>query len=231
VANLLRPATSTQRDHEVTQARFARIEAPGFSYQITAEDVIWAARAATYEGLSSVGATLWAWTQRFTQPEMRGFATLGDMIQAHSQPVNPRWQREGIFCQPGQRGFRLLRPDGSHSCTEPTLERRARARVRPFSSLPANVQSTVLKWASARLANPVPRATDFAARWARVAPRFTRLYTVGGNAFYAEGGSEQWARGRVRMIEGSRVAGAAASGFAVLLAAAAAGVAIYYGTR
>ena len=131
----------------------------GFTYQITTEDVIWAARATTCESsdLESSLAELWAWTYRFATPSYRRtYRTLASLIRAHSQPVNPRWERGGEACGPGGRF------EGSQVCSETLLARRERCRTTPYDALPAAMRELTEAWAKGRTRNPVPLAMDFA---------------------------------------------------------------------
>jgi hypothetical protein len=131
----------------------------GFRYQITDEDVLWAARAAQCEGGGETGekATLWTWTARFALPNYRArYPTLTSLIRAHSQPVNPIWARGGSKCAPGTPYY------GGDRCLESVFATREACAGRSWEAISARVRDAVTKWATAQLPNPVPKSVDFA---------------------------------------------------------------------
>lgn len=174
-------------------------------YQITDEDVLWAARAARYEGHDAAD-TLWTWTQRYTLPNFRSrYPTLARLIQAHSQPVNPIWRRDGEKCRPGG-------PYHDHDyCSETRLRRRDEAATITFDALPATVREKTIRWAKAQLPNPVPRSVDFAVQ--SVVESFirrnpdSRVLKRAGNWFISDQGSERWPADQVTIQHEGRVAG------------------------
>ena len=164
----------------------------GFRYQITEEDVLWAARAARCEGGGPEGeeATLWTWTARFTLPNYRRrFPTLSSLIIAHSQPLNPLWRRDGARCAPGSRFH------GTHRCSEAAFANRESCVNKSWDAMPSRVKDTVTKWAQARLPNPVPTAVDFASSSIgtqsgdREVARFKSPGSRHYNVFYSEAAS------------------------------------------
>lgn len=200
---------------------YASIESKnGFAYQLTDEDVLWATRMAAYEG-GSVAAALWTVTQRYVNmaPDM----SFGSFVQAFSQPINPKWTREGIFCRPGGEY------EGTDSCSESRLQRRERARDSTLEQIKAedpNAYQTTQKWAQALLKNPVPGAVDFAAPsvasgW--LARNRGSIVAQIGNVFLATADSLRWPRNFVTMRLGARVAGDAKKIWPWALGAAAVG--------
>lgn len=183
----------------------------GFRYQITEEDVLWAGRAANCEGGGEDGekAALWTWTGRFTLPSYRRrFRTLASLIRAHSQPVNPIWQRTGSKCGPGGQYHGSAR-----FCNESQLQRRERCATTSWGSLKPSVRDSVTKWATAKLANPVPKAVDFASssighsaddvEVARFKSPGSRYY----NVFYSEAASRSRPADFVQIEHEGSVAG------------------------
>ena len=178
----------------------AIVKVPGLpDYVITDEDKLWAARAAHWEGGDDAGDTLWTWTQRHALPNYRRrYPKLASLIQAHSQPVNPIWRRDGARCRPG----------GSHHGTDDCAERRLRNRdtaaSMAFSQVRPEVQAKVNAWASGTLPNPAPRAVDFAAP--KVARSFlnrvagSELLKQAGNWFVGTRESLTWPDNFVRMV-------------------------------
>lgn len=210
--------------------QWAKIVAPGFRYQLTDEDILWAGRAAAHEG--SHGAVLWAWAQRYTLPEMRQFGTLTEMMRAHSQPINPKWVRGGRCCP-------TALPDctspcsTSHPCpcSEAVLTRRDRAVTMPWSMLSSSLRNTVTKWATAQLPNPIPRAVDFAMRGSRVSSGLTKLFTIGDNDFFATSRTLSWDPNRIVMQKGEHIVGVGGSNIIVFAIAALIAGASYFVVR
>lgn len=132
----------------------------GDRYRLTPEDAEWTIRMAVYEG-SDPTAVLWTMAQRWILMRARGagYTKFATMLRQFSQPINPRWLRDGEFCRPGGRYA------GEPDCSEDKLVRRARAQSEPLATAigraPELAQGAVL-WLRGEAANPVPRATDFA---------------------------------------------------------------------
>ncbi len=159
------------------------VTADGFRYSITDEDVLWAARAATCESSDpqSSLAELWTWTYRFATPNYRRtFPTLAALIRAHSQPVNPKWERDGEACGPGGRYA------GAPVCDEALLARRERCRTTPYAALPAKIREITEAWARGKTRNPVPLAMDFASSSIGVQQGDVEVARFRGQVFYSE---------------------------------------------
>lgn len=178
---------------------YATIVTPGLApYRITSDDVLWAGRAAQFEGGHDPADVLWTWTQRYALPAFRRrYSSLKDLIRAHSQPVNPIWQRTGDRCRPGGRYH------GTDHCAERRLAARDRAASAPFDSLRPEIQERVTAWAEGRLPNTVPKSVDFAAP--SVAQSFmnrnpgSRLVKQAGNWFIATTTSQRWSNDHVQL--------------------------------
>lgn len=140
------------------QGNLGEIVAGNRRYQINWEDLLWAARmlcgeagnnAATNEG----AAILWCMASLLMSRNGTSYTRL---IQAYSQPINPKWAEDGIFCRVGGNFH------GKPECSPERLERRRRYREMTWEQVPASVQDLVYRWATAQIKNPVPRAVEFA---------------------------------------------------------------------
>lgn len=124
----------------------------GYSYQITPDDVIWLARSVQHES-GNYAATAWTYAQRMVMARSQNLVR---MLQGHSQPINPKWRRDGEFCRPGGRYH------GRDECSERRLEARDQAATMPWSRIRPEVREVVVKFVTGQLPNPVPRAANFA---------------------------------------------------------------------
>jgi hypothetical protein len=201
---------------------YAKIVAPGFTYQLTANDVLWAGRMADGEGDSDARKVLWTMSQRFAGLVRRG--SFASFVRAYSQPINPKWQRDGICCAQGATGCPARRSRsfyGEEPCSESRLARRDRMSTIPWDRLPAGVRRDVLAWAKAKAPNPVPHAVDFAApglssrKLARASLGLS-LVTRGRNWFLANRTSRAWSRNHVTLQLNGRVAKAGGGGLLLL---------------
>lgn len=178
------------------------IRAPGVPrYALSARDVLVAAKAAQYEG-GQPADVLWTYAQRYALPVFRqAYASLADLILDHSQPINPRWRRDGYFCRPGGEYA------GTDHCSEHALARRDAAARARWEDLDPVVRATTLAWAAGQLPNPVPRAVDFADP--AVAQNFldhhagSRIIKRAGNWFVATAESLRWPDGYVSIESSS----------------------------
>jgi hypothetical protein len=173
-------------------ARIIRTRGRAFDYELTREDVGWAAKMAAFEG--DPAEVLWTMTQRFalTYPGQR-WPSFTYFIRKFSQPINPDWYRGGKHCTRGGRG------EGTLFCGEEKLGKRDRVRVMTWDELVAERPEAVaitLQWAQGLLPNPVPRAVNFAVP-TRVRAYMdrkpdTQVVAKKGNWFFSEMGSGQW---------------------------------------
>lgn len=125
----------------------------GYRYQITPNDMLWLGRSVKYEGGNRL-ATAWTYAQRMAL--FRRWATLAELVQAHSQPVNPIWRRDGSMCRPGGRYH------DRDDCAERRLAVRDTAATLPWDSIQSSIRTALTAWAKAERPNVVPKATDFA---------------------------------------------------------------------
>lgn len=189
----------------------------GFRYALTLNDVLWAARMAVYEGGESPGDVLWTVTQRmvwFAEEQRTSFSSFASLAQAFSQPINPKWRRDGEFCLPGGKYH------GKDNCAESRLRRRDEAASATWTQLADKderaAEETAL-WSMAALANPVPRATNFsvpsvAKSYVARTPGAEILFSA-GNTFISEPGTENWPSDYVYMQTPSGRVASADSGF------------------
>jgi hypothetical protein len=139
----------------------------GWIYVLTSTDKLWAGRMAQYEG-GEAADVLWTMTQAYARTAIHDtFPTFTRFIQAYSQPINPKWRRDGVFCRPGGTiivdGATVPNYSGRDNCSEVRLARRDIAATMPWSGLDASVREITEQWYAGTLRNPVPRAVDFAA--------------------------------------------------------------------
>lgn len=211
---------------------YGRIEtADGYSYQITPEDVIWLARSVAHEG-GNRAATIWTYFQR--QAALRRRSSLASLVLGHSQPVNPAWRRTGEKCRPGGPYH------DTDYCAERRLAARDRAAAMTWEQIPQAIRDVITAAVTARLPNPVPKATDFAD--ARVSRGFLSrnpgagIVLQDGNWYLYESRSANWPANYVRVVHEGRTASDGGSSIvspallAVLLGAAA-GVGYYFYRR
>lgn len=179
--------------------------ADGFSYTLTNRDRDYLVVSAKHEGEADPADIFWTYAQRLSLPQFRRWK-LADLVKFHSQPVNPRWRRDGEFCKPGGRFH------DQPNCRESVLATRDRnfQDVRngweAYRSKEPRVVQRLIEWESGQVPNGVPRAVNFAARG--VAENYASR-TAGAeisqrksNWFVAESGSTNWPDNFVT-IEGS----------------------------
>lgn len=191
-------------------------------YQLTWEDLLWAAKmligecgdnnAATVEG----AAVLWCMASRWT---VGSWSTYKTLILQYSQPINPRWRRDGELCAPGGRY------SGRTECRPEILDRRQALANLTWDDIATDIKEIVYNWATARVQNPIPKAVHFAVP--RVASQgqgaaglrrrdFSLVWDTlnrgeeciefGGNAFYSTTTTERWEPNHVKILFDSRIA-------------------------
>lgn len=150
--------SSALRGNEQDPQEYGQIVASdGWSYQLTPNDILWLARSVDFEGGTNPAAVIWTYAQRLALPHVHSsYPTLASLVRAHSQPVNPKWARDGEFCRPGGRYA------GKPECSEAKLARRDRAQSIPWEGIDPYVRDLVMKFSRAQLSNPVPRSVEFA---------------------------------------------------------------------
>lgn len=187
------------------------------AYQLSLDDVLWMARMARCEGGTSPAASLWTITQRFVASGGNG--TLADFARAFSKCINPRWRIGGDLC--------IANPV---QCAPDHDARRAAAASIPWEELPEDLQRTALLWATARLDNNVPKATNFGNPEESQAcierGSCSRVVLDAGNWYMSTPASDRWATNYVTMRLGDRVAGSSSSVWGLLAGLLLAGGAI-----
>lgn len=211
----------------------------GWSYRLRADDLLWAARMVegeTVRGrarqLDDALAVLWTMTALFTPAAQRDkygrvrFEALSDLLRAYSQPINPRWRRDGEFCRPGGRYH------GADACAPARLDARERLQRTPWEALEPELRAVVLRWATGKTRNPVPKAVEFAAPRVAAAhiarnPGAQSVATL-QNQFVASARSARWTS-LPTVIAGAAEERAATSLLGVALGAAALGALVGWG--
>ena len=142
-----------------------RLRGPALAYQITDEDALWACRMIIGEGHEDTLEVLECMMNRFgflqgTAGERPTFAKL---LQDYSQPINPRWRRNGQFCVPGSRHHQ------TNACAPHRLERRdflGTASIEDLQSMGSAERKAValaLRWCRGHVrSNKVIGAVHFA---------------------------------------------------------------------
>ena len=143
--------------HVFGEGQLGQIVYGSTRYQITWDDLLWAARMIEGESgndMEDAANVLWAQTQRMANFHSTNFVRL---IQGQSQPINPKWRADGEFCRPGGRWA----ADESR-CGPTQLQRRQQLAEKPWEQISSARQDLVFNWATARLPNRVEKAVDFA---------------------------------------------------------------------
>jgi len=220
-------------------ARLGTLVAGDYRYQLTAEDVIWLGRTLACEsgGRREVMAGVaWTYASLMTTTERSSLASL---IQAHSQPLNPIWRRDGSKCRaPDGEWFDRCYTSSSGReicpCSDAALERRERCATLRWDQLAESVRETVTAFVAGVLPNPVPRSVNFAAGLrGRTGAELVR--EVGSTQFWSSPTSRRWPANFVRIVgpTGSSAPELVASaggnaGATLLVVALAAGAGFYF---
>lgn len=164
---------------------------------LTADDLLWAGRAAAGEGVGSAkgaAAVLWTWASRLAVSEYESY---GALVRAHSQPVSAIWLADGSKCRdPDGEWFGRSYTDRRTGaevwpCSAARLAKRARLREVPWESLAPFIRNAVVSFAWGMLPNPVPRAVDFASGLPTKRGQVL-LAKVGDNEFFTTAASRAW---------------------------------------
>jgi hypothetical protein len=178
----------------------------GWSYQITPDDLLWLARSVQHESGNNE-ATAWTYAQLLA---MRRGSSLKRVVQGHSQPVNPIWRRDGEKCRPGGPYH------DRDECAERRLAVRDRAATMLWSEIRPAVREVIVKFATARLPNPVPRAANFAN--APVTTGYllrnpsSAIVLREGNWYITERQTNSWPADFVTIEDDGRIAGPSLAG-------------------
>jgi len=156
---------------------------PKKGYQLTNDDIEWLARSMWGEASSTTGriAVAWSHINRFLLINYRWMQegwSFKKYMQNHSQPINPRWRRDGDFCKPG--GICFTTRDCAKHCTENLLKRRDKFQL---ASVPATMMQLAQEFADGQHPSPFTEPTyDFAACWlVRKQNRPNTGIEIGGN--------------------------------------------------
>lgn len=166
----------------------------GWSYNLTPDDLLWAARMIYGEGGNSP-AVLWTMASHLALARGSSFT---NTIRAYSQPINPIWYADGSKCRPGGTAV------GSDGCAPSRLAKRAMIASLQPAGMPA-AWALVQRWAAGQIPNPVPTATEFAdptvsaSCLAGTHGDCARLILADGNWYMASRGSVDWPANYVRI--------------------------------
>lgn len=138
----------------------------GSRYQITREDILWTARMIQYEAGSAneshASEIVWMMAQRFYWTRSHRSRSFTEYIRAYSQPINPRWLRDGEFCRSsGVRDNGRPNSYGLDRCSEIRLRRREEAQTIAWESLNAIPRRVTEAFATGQLPNNAVGITDF----------------------------------------------------------------------
>jgi len=172
------------------------IRYPNKDLRLTAEDKLWTARMIDAEGAGTEAEAillLWAMIQRkywgvgpytVDGPEPRAFGgdTWTEFVRKFSQPLNPSWYRDGVYCRPGGRDA------GTPACGEDRFIARAGWLRRSYRSLDPVARRVTEMFMAGQL--PRPDAVIGVLNWRaddgrRVsAPRAKLPFRTGNRYFY-----------------------------------------------
>lgn len=167
-------------------------------YRISREDRLELARMLVGETGSrysdeELQALLWAIMNRFMlSPRQRERSTLKDLLQAFSQPINPRW--DGI--PDNQKGQDFCAPGGEYEdtwhCTTEKLRRRIKTANLSWDEIPKRIRKAVLAFEKGELPYPKAAGSQRLTNWASypgVRQKFPWGVDIGGNWFFEEKGT------------------------------------------
>lgn len=173
---------------------FVKVKTKFKTYELTANDVLWLARALWGEcGRKADDQAYWAvaycMLQRFMRwdgPRSR-WPDWASFIRAFSQPVNPKWSNPGsALCK---RFPRL--------CSRLRIKRRRTISECPWERLPRPAKRAAMLFAIGEADNPVPDAVDFGSR-GLIRRQGKTGVTIGGNTFIDESATDTtWQPGPV----------------------------------
>jgi hypothetical protein len=170
------------------------------SLSVEDDELLTVARGVVGEGGEGVSETtaasyLWAIMNRCLLYSGADIS-YADMWRAFSQPINPKWRRDGVFCLPGGKGY------GAESCSEAKLARRDRINAMDWSDIPASVTRWVLDFQAGYLPSPVEvwgsqKMTNWASASTNTPKKFPWGMEIGGEWFFEDKGT----RGEVVAVE------------------------------
>lgn len=185
-----------------------------FEYTMTDSDILWSLKMIYGESgsdLNDAACVLWCMANRFvlTKDNMKT-KSFENLIRAYSQPINPRWYRDGVFG---------IQYKGKESATEEKFKRREQIRDMKEEDVPENLRKLLAAWVGGHIPNPVPRAVHFAVPSAASKSKgtpgliqrgFELVYDKRGrgsncvdrfgNVFYATQPSTRWPGNKVQVI-------------------------------
>lgn len=151
-------------------------------------------------GQTEWAALLWTYASLAALRRRNNFVSL---VRAHSQPINPKWARDGEFCKLGgthrnRVGQNPSNYYGLDPCSPDKLDRRDQISNLRWEEIPQDRRDFLVNWARGRVPNPVPRSVDFAAQSISPKDGLELVWSAPGtNAFYSNAASRQWDDGYV----------------------------------
>lgn len=136
---------------------------PKKSYQLTDDDMLWAARMIVGEGgencsRTKAAAYLWAMINRFMF--YGKWKRYHELLRKFSQPINPIWLRTGSKCKPGGPYH------GRDECSEARLARRERTTNMAWENIPVTIRYFVREFAGGILPPPSSWGRRRVSNWA-----------------------------------------------------------------
>ncbi len=140
----------------------------GVDYALTREDRRWAYRMVIGEGCDEAPEVLWTMINRFVfllgadlkRSRKPRYPTFASLIKAYSQPINPKWRRDGSACEGRWRGTDACSP--ARLKRREALSRASRSALIGQGECQREAILAVDLLFDGRLPNPVPGAVDFA---------------------------------------------------------------------
>jgi len=128
-----------------------------FEYQMTDDDLLWSLKMIYGESgndLNDAACVLWCMVNRFVlvKDQYKG-KSFEYLIRSYSQPINPRWYRDGVFG---------IQYKGKESATEDKFKRREQILNMKKEDFPQNLQELIQNWSLGKIPNPIPKAVHFA---------------------------------------------------------------------
>ena len=162
-----------------TQRGAARLDwtygGKAYSAPLSASDVLTLAQAVDHEGAPQNGV-LWALVQRWAWLRSGGagsnlvdaYPTLGGLVRAYAQPINPRWFPNGDLHLARVRALEKAGRQQAADWEREKAERRPGYARQGWDDFKDSTVDTVGAWARGRLSNPVPGAVHYWAGSQRV---------------------------------------------------------------
>lgn len=172
------------------------IVAPGFTYEVTQDDLLWTARAAQCEVASVIGtqdaeAAMWALAQNFVRRHYVGIEeSFGRFVQAYCACTGRKWSSEGW-------------------AYSPRITPKADANRRlGWSDIPQRTRTFVIDFLGGRIENHWPRYVFFLTKgWEEsadaswIGPMYTTTHGPRSrNSYWMDQSTAEWTVDTVRIV-------------------------------